>query len=101
MWWYVHMGWIAYVRVLHLGTHEGPDLGRLADAQVKHDLLTTTGDGVGANLTVKTFNLLTLTATRVSQTAKDLGSLTGTEFKGACRLGLANCTKNSVSIYPS
>jgi len=52
---------------LHLQLHAEDlvDLHGLTHAQVKHDLLGTTGDGVGTDVTVETLNLGALTTTGV------------------------------------
>lgn len=61
----------------------------LSHGQVQHDLLGSTGDGVGSDLSVKSLDLSSETASGVGQTAKDLRSLSGTQLEGLGGLGLA------------
>ena len=63
-------------------------LQRLSDGEIQHDLLGTTGDGVTADVTVKTLNLRTLTVLGVSGTTEDLDSLASAELECDGRLGL-------------
>lgn len=60
----------------------------LAHAQVQHNLFTSTGNGVGANITVQPLDLTTLAATAVTETTEDLACLASTVLKGGGRLGL-------------
>ena len=81
----------------------------LPDAQVQHDLLRSTGNGVGADVAVQSLDLFgisihistssskdrlrgtyfgALPTTRVTQSTKDLTGLPGTEFERHGRLSL-------------
>lgn len=60
----------------------------LAYAEVQHDLLASTRDSVGTNVTVQALNLATLTTAAVAEASKDLTRLTGTEFESSSCLSL-------------
>lgn len=60
----------------------------LSHTQIQHDFFTATGNGVCANITVKSLDLSTLTATAVTQSTKDLTSLASTELKALRGLSL-------------
>lgn len=60
----------------------------LAHAQIQHDLLASTGNSVGTDVTIQALNLTTLAATAVAEATEDLTGLTGAELKGLSRLGL-------------
>lgn len=60
----------------------------LPDAQIQHNLLATTWDGVRAHITVEALNLSTLAATAVRQTTEDLTGLASTVLEGDGALGL-------------
>lgn len=60
----------------------------LAHAQIQHDLLTSTGDGVGTDITVQTLDLATLATTAVTETTEDLAGLAGAVLEAGGGLGL-------------
>ena len=57
-------------------------------AQVKHDLLATTGDGIRPDIPVQPLDLAALAAAGVAEAAKDLTGLAGAELHGGGGLGL-------------
>mmetsp|Transcript_10358 Transcript_10358/g.22961 ORF Transcript_10358/g.22961 Transcript_10358/m.22961 type:complete len:244 (+) Transcript_10358:133-864(+) len=64
-------------------------LGGLLHSQVQHDLLRASWDGHGANLTVQTLHLLTLTTAGIGQSTEDLSCFAGTVFHDFGALHLA------------
>ena len=68
---------------------------RLPDTQIQHNLLTTTRDGVSANVPVQSLDLCTLTSAGVTQTTEDLTGLTSAELKSGGRLGLETCDRTT------
>lgn len=63
-------------------------LHALPYAEVKHDLLATTGNGISPDIPVQPLDLGALPAARVTQAAKDLTRLPRAELKGHGGLGL-------------
>lgn len=70
----------------------------LADAEIDHDLLGTTGDGVGSDFSVQALNLLSLSASRVCESTEDLRSLSGAELEDLRALGLEQRRGSSQSL---
>lgn len=70
---------------------------RLPDAQIQHDFLAATGDGIGSDISIQPLDLGTLAATAITQTAKDLTGLAGAEFKRRRRLSFQ--TGNGASEF--
>lgn len=60
----------------------------LAHAQVKHNLFTTTRNGVSADITVESLDLAALSTAGVAETAEDLAGLASAVFEGGGGLGL-------------
>ena len=60
----------------------------LSHTQVKHNLFTSTGDSVGANISVQPLDLAALPAAAVTKAAEDLAGFTGAELERGCRLRL-------------
>lgn len=60
----------------------------LPHAQIQHDLLASTGDSVGADITVQSLDLPALATTAVAQTSEDLTRLAGAVLEGGRRLSL-------------
>mmetsp|Transcript_44986 Transcript_44986/g.74985 ORF Transcript_44986/g.74985 Transcript_44986/m.74985 type:complete len:324 (+) Transcript_44986:3-974(+) len=79
--------WVGLVRSV-VGGELQHGLHGLTDTKIKHDFLRASRDGKGADLTVETLDLLTLTTTGVGQTTKDLGGLTGAMLEGLSAVGL-------------
>lgn len=57
-------------------------------AEVQHDLLASSGDGIGPDVAVQALDLGALSAPAVAQTAEDLAGLASAELEGRGALGL-------------
>lgn len=84
---------------LKLGANSLVDLEGLSHGQIQHNLLGSTGDGVGSDLSVQSLNLTSETASGVGKTTKDLGSLSGTQLEGLGGLGLATSNGTTKSKH--
>lgn len=76
------------LRRLQLGVVQSCYLLSLSDTEVKHDFFTTTGNSIGSDFTVKTFNLFSLSSTGIGETTEDLSGFTSTEFESLSGLSL-------------
>lgn len=60
----------------------------LPDAKIQHDLLATSGNGVGPDITVQALDFGALAAAAVTETAEDLTGFPCAELKGDGALSL-------------
>ena len=60
----------------------------LPNAQVKHDLFASTRNRIAPHISVQPLDFSALSASAVTESAKDLRGLSRAEFKGRSRLGL-------------
>ena len=65
---------------LQLHAKQLVNLHTLSHAEIQHDLLATTRDSIGTHITVQPLDLASLATAAITQAAKDLTGLAGTEF---------------------